>query len=85
MPYRIELTRAAERDLDALPNHIFRRIDAHIRALAKTPRPHGVEKLAGRANRYRIRVSAYRVIYEIHDPVLVVLVVRIGHRREIYR
>ena len=53
--------------------------------LADNPRPRGVEKLEGRENRYRIRVGDYRVIYEIHDEVLLVLVVRIGHRREVYR
>jgi mRNA interferase RelE/StbE len=60
------------------------RIIEAIRALAHTPRPHGVKKLSGR-EAWRIRLGDYRVIYEIHDDQLVITVVAIGHRREVYQ
>jgi len=53
--------------------------------LVDDPRPHGVEKMSGERNAYRIRVGDYRIIYEIHDAVLIVVVVRVGHRRAVYR
>jgi mRNA interferase RelE/StbE len=83
--YRIEITYAARRQMAALQKDVMRRVDEHILALASNPRPFGAEKMSGEQNQYRIRVGAYRIIYEIHDERLVVLVVRIGHRREVYR
>ena len=56
-----------------------------MRGLAANPRPPGVEKLAGPDDFYRIRVGDYRIIYQIQDDVLMILVVKIGHRREVYR
>jgi mRNA interferase RelE/StbE len=61
------------------------RIGRAIDALSTTPRPAGAVKLRGAEGYFRIRVGDYRVVYEIADSVLVVLVVRIGHRREVYR
>ena len=59
---------------------------AAIDALADDPRPAGCKKLAGSANRYRIRAAgAYRIVYDVHDDVLLVVVIRVGHRRDIYR
>ncbi len=60
------------------------RIDAAIVALAETPRPAGCVKVAGR-DAWRIRIGDYRVIYEIHDGILVVVILELGHRRQIYR
>ncbi len=85
MAHRIELTPRAQRGLEKLPREIRSRIAPHIDALALTPRPHGVVKLAGEENLWRIRVGAYRILYEIHDDVLLVLVVKIAARREAYR
>ncbi len=62
-----------------------RRIAAAIDRLAVDPRPSGVRKLTGADNLWRIRVGDYRIVYEIEDDRLVVLIVRIGHRRDIYR
>ncbi|HEX3732900.1 MAG TPA: type II toxin-antitoxin system RelE/ParE family toxin [Mycobacteriales bacterium] len=59
-------------------------IDA-IETLSDAPRPHDVEKLSGYENRWRIRTGNYRIVYQIHDDVLTVLIVRIGHRREVYK
>lgn len=61
------------------------RIQRHIDALATEPRPPGCVKMSGIERTYRIRVGDYRIIYEIRDNVLIVLVLRIGHRREAYR
>ncbi len=83
--YRVELRPAALRDLRKLETSIRRRIGAAIDQLAQAPRPAGVEKLQGQENRYRVRVGEYRVLYEIEDRVLSVLVIRVGHRREVYR
>ena len=85
MAYRIEFKPSAAKEFSQLPKNVQKRITAKVNTLTDNPRPRGVEKLEGRANRYRIRVEDYRVIYEIHDEVLLVLVVRIGHRREVYR
>lgn len=85
MPYRIELTPAAARDLRALDRGALRRIDAKIQALAEEPRPSGVQKLAGEVDLYRVRVGDYRILYTIEDAVLLVVLVRIRHRRDVYR
>ena len=85
MAYRVIIELSALRDLKSLPVHVRGRIDKHIQALANNPRPQGVEKLSGSDCSYRIRVGAYRILYEIHDEILHVLVVRIGHRRDVYR
>lgn len=84
MAYRVEYKPAAERDLLALPPDVQRRIRPKIDALADNPRPHGVKKLKGEENTWRIRVGDYRVIYEIHDRILLVLVLRIRHRGSAY-
>ena len=76
---------AALRDLRKLEPAIRGRVGVAIDQLAQNPRPVGVEKLQGQENRYRVRVGEYRVLYEIEDRVLLVLVIRIGHRRDVYR
>ncbi len=83
--YKIELTPAARRNLHSLPRTILKRVDAKILALAKTPRPAGAKMLAGPNRFLRVRVGDYRIIYRVEDDRLVVLVVRVGHRREVYR
>lgn len=85
MAYTVVIERSALRDLKRLPELIRTRIDGHILALAENPRPQGVEKLSGSEHSYRLRVGDYRILYEIHDQILHVLVVKIGHRREVYR
>lgn len=85
MSYRIEFTRPARRNFVNLPPDIQRRLDPAILNLAENPRPPGCLKLAGPEAFYRIRVGDYRIVYQIQDAVLLVLVVRIAHRREVYR
>ena len=84
MSYRIEVQATARKAMRGLPRQIVERIDAAILALSEEPRPSGCVKLTNQ-DAWRIRIGDYRVIYEIHDAVLVVTVVEIGHRREIYR
>jgi mRNA interferase RelE/StbE len=83
--YAVQILPRAARELAAVPLDDRQRIDARIHALAGNPRPPGVEKLAGEEALYRVRVGDYRVVYSIQDAVLLVLVVRIGHRGEVYR
>ena len=85
MTYRIELRPAAFRDLSKLDTPWRQKIAQKVDGLAANPRPSGVEKLKGQDNRYRLRLGDYRIIYEVRDQVLLVLVIRIGHRREVYR
>lgn len=85
MPYHIEFTPAAARALRKLPSDVQRRIAKAIDALSADPRHPGVKPLAGGRDEYRARVGDYRVLYEIRDAVLVVVVVYVGHRREVYR
>ena len=85
MTHTVEFTAAANREYRKLPRGIQTSIRPAIDALADDPRPHGVEKLAGMDDTWRIRVGDYRIIYRILDDRLVVLVIRVGHRREVYR
>jgi mRNA interferase RelE/StbE len=83
--YEVYLERAAERDLRRLSADYFRRIIRQIKALSETPRPVGCRKITGSKNDWRIRMGDYRVIYEIDDRAKVVRVMRVRHRREVYR
>lgn len=85
MPYQIEIAPAARRALARLSLETKRRIDEAILGLESAPRPSGCAKLIGDAELWRIRVGDYRIIYEIQDRQLLVLVVRIGHRRDVYK
>ena len=82
--YRLLIKPSAGKDIEAIPKRDRRRIVAKVRSLANEPRPPGCEKLSGR-DQYRVRQGNYRVLYEIHDMTLVVVVVKVGHRREVYR
>ena len=83
--YRVELTRSAEKDLRRIDRSRVASVYAAMEGLADDPRPHGAKKLVGADRTYRIRVGDYRIVYEIEDEVLVVLVIRVVHRREAYR
>jgi mRNA interferase RelE/StbE len=84
MRFQIILPKSVQKELNRLPDDIANRILARLAGLATNPRPPDVKKLKGR-DAWRIRVGDYRVIYEIHDRVLQIIVIRIGHRREVYR
>ncbi|MBS0183963.1 MAG: type II toxin-antitoxin system RelE/ParE family toxin [Nitrospira sp.] len=84
-PYSIVITRSAEKELRAIPSGDLKRVVDRIRGLAQQPRPSGCEKLSGESERYRIRQGDYRIVYSIDDTARLVAVVKIGHRREVYR
>ncbi len=83
--YTIEFTPAAVRELAAFPQAIRRLIARKIDALTLDPRPPGVEKLKGFTDQYRVRVGDFRIIYTIRDRQLIVLILRIGNRKDVYR
>jgi mRNA interferase RelE/StbE len=83
--FRIAFRPAAERAFLKLSVSVRTRLQPQIEALAVEPRPPGVRKLAGSRDRWRIRVGDFKVVYEIHDDVLLVLVLTVGHRRDVYR
>ena len=82
--HQIELRRRAQRVLDRLPKSDFQAVVGAIKELALTPRPRGVEKVKS-VGLWRIRQGDYRIIYGIDDNQQLVIVVRIGHRKEVYR
>lgn len=83
--YRLEYRRGVEKEVRKLPTSARKNIVVAILALAENPRPHGVTKLRGTEKTYRIRRGDYRIIYEIYDDRVVVEVIKIGHRRDVYR
>jgi mRNA interferase RelE/StbE len=85
MTYRVEVAPAAVRQLRKLDPSARRRIQAAVELLADQPRPSGAKKLVGGDREWRVRTGDYRIIYEIHDDVLLVLVIAVGHRRDIYQ
>ncbi len=83
MTYRIEILPVASREIRKLPPEAKRRVQAVVELLAEDPRPPAAKKLVARPE-WRVRTGDYRVIYRIDDDVLTVVVVRAGHRRDIY-
>jgi mRNA interferase RelE/StbE len=81
--YRIVFRKSVARDLRPIPTKDLRKILAIIESLSEEPRPSGIEKLSGQ-DRYRLRQGNYRVIYEINDKEVVVAVVKVGHRKDVY-
>jgi mRNA interferase RelE/StbE len=85
MTYRIEFVNQAAKQFRTLPVQIQEQLKTKIDALSTNPRSYGVTKLAGEDDLYRIRSGDYRIIYNIQDRQLLILVVKIGHRRNVYR
>ena len=85
MAYTITVAPAAERQLKALPKPTQTQIVRRIDKLANDPLPHGIEKIAGEDDRYRLRSGNYRILYTINDQEVIVVVVKIGDRKEVYR
>ncbi len=81
--YQVVVERQAIKQLAQISQPHYAKLTEAIRHLAEEPRPHGYRKLKGRSG-YRVRVGDYRIIYNIHDNVLTVFVVLIGHRRDVY-
>ncbi len=82
--YNVLIKRSAAKEIDALPAKDRRKVVSKIEALANDPRPFGCEKLSGE-EKYRVRQGDYRILYEIVDRDLIVTVVRVGKRRDVYR
>ena len=86
MAYAVQVSSGAERELAHLPSEIQARIAKALRKLSENPRQGaGVKKLRGQPDGYRLRVGDYRVLYEVHDKRRLVFVVKLGHRRDVYR
>ena len=81
--YRIEFSHRAAKAYRVLPEDMRRRIEPKIDALAENPRPHGARKIEGQETAFRLRVGDYRIVYEVHDRALIVMVMIVGHRREV--
>ena len=82
--YSIEIKKSAVKEIKSLPAQVLKKILAKIASLAENPRPPDSIKLSGE-EKYRLRCGNYRVLYTIEDQVLVVYVVKVGHRKDVYR
>ena len=82
--YRVIVRKSVSKDMRGIPRNDVRRILASIESLADDPRPPGSKKLSGQ-ERYRIRQGNYRILYEIEDDRLIICVVKVRHRRDVYR
>lgn len=82
--YKIEFKRSASKEIRALPSKEIKKILAKINALAENPRPPDNIKLSGE-DKYRVRCGDYRILYAVEDKILIVYIVKVGHRREVYR
>ncbi len=83
--YSIEISRTAEKQLEKLNRDDQRRVVRAILALADDPRPQGSRKLTGYDDVFRIRVGRYRVLYSVSGKKLVIIILKIGHRKDVYR
>jgi mRNA interferase RelE/StbE len=82
--YKVLIKTSAVKELKKIPKKQLQKITERIQTLSTDPRPPGCEKLASQ-NAYRIRQGTYRIIYTIEDDQLIVLIIKVGHRRDIYR
>jgi mRNA interferase RelE/StbE len=82
--YSLAIKASAQKELDALADDLFRRIDLKILALAKNPRPSGCKKLRGYKNHWRVRAGDWRIIYVVDDAKNSVTITRVAHRGEVY-
>lgn len=82
--YSLEIKRSAQKELDALDDALFARIDRKILALADDPHPVGCRKLKGYKDQWRLRIGDWRVLYVIDDAAKLISITRVAHRREVY-
>jgi mRNA interferase RelE/StbE len=82
--YKIEIKRSASKELNSLPNKEIKKIINSINQLIENPRPINSKKLSA-SERYRLRVGDYRILYEIEDLILIVHIIKIAHRKDVYR
>ncbi len=84
MSYQLSIPRSVTKAIEKLPDQVYDRVDAAILALKEEQHPRGSRKLSG-GDEYRVRVGDYRIIYAVDDTAELVEVVRVAHRREVYR
>ncbi len=82
--YKVTIKKSAAKELEDIPKKDLRKIVKRIQSLAENPRPTGSQKLSGQ-EQYRIRQGDYRIVYSIDDEDSIVDIIKIGHRREVYR
>lgn len=82
--YKLFFKKSVQKDFDSIPKKDLKRILSRIESLSEDPRPKGCEKLTGQ-ERYRLRQGQYRIVYSIQDDELTVWVVKVGHRKDVYR
>jgi mRNA interferase RelE/StbE len=82
--YKVYFKTSVEKDVSTIPKKDLRKLLQRVATLARNPRPEGHEKLTGQ-ERYRIRQGRYRIVYSIQDEVLTVWIVKVGHRKDVYR
>ena len=85
MKYQIKFRTSAIREIKSLPPNLQQRVRSAIDSLESDPRPIGYKKLKGFANLFRIRISEIRVLYSIEDKMLIIEIIKIGYRREVYK
>jgi mRNA interferase RelE/StbE len=85
MPYHIEVSPTAARQLKKIDGRVLSQIAAKIDSLALEPRPHGCEKLSGYDDLYRVRVGDYRIVYGVEDRLVLIVVLKVGNRAEVYQ
>lgn len=82
--YKLKIKPSAVKELEKIPKKDLQKLTEKIQSLSINPRPHGCEKLSGQ-EKYRLRKGIYRIVYSIEDGVLIVCVIKIGHRKDIYK
>ncbi|MBC7707838.1 type II toxin-antitoxin system RelE/ParE family toxin [Polaromonas sp.] len=82
--YRLEYKKSVAKDLRVIPKQQLRKIVRRIQTLANEPRGSGILKLQGEDQLYRVRQGDYRIIYNINDDVVTVLIIKVGHRKDVY-
>ena len=82
--YRVDIKKSAAKEIEKLPGRELRAVLHEINALSENPRPHGCKKLSGQ-EKYRVRCRDHRILYSIEDDILTVFVVKVRHRKDVYR
>jgi mRNA interferase RelE/StbE len=85
MKYRIEFSPTAASQFRKLPKEVQTRLKQRIDSLAENPFPRGIKKLSAEENLYRLRIGDYRIIYQVQGKTLLVLILKLGHRKNVYR
>jgi mRNA interferase RelE/StbE len=85
MAYKVAFSKSAHKELSRLPKNIYLKVEVSVDGLIENPRPSGCKKLVGSKNTYRIRVADYRIIYDVNDDIIEILIIKIEHRKDVYK